>query len=75
MPYISEGDLMMVIQAVDDQIHTLKTKLDDPASDADADDEEMLLVWTQTAAGLERAYRQALSEIASLPEYERLVRQ
>jgi hypothetical protein len=35
----------------------------------------MLMVWTQTAAGLERAYRQALSEIANLPEYEQLVRQ
>lgn len=74
MPEISGNDLVMVIQAVDDQIHRLKYQLDNDSEEDGRDIEELLFSYMNTASHLEQAYQQALQESCNLPAYDRLVK-
>lgn len=72
MPDVSGNTLLMAIQAVQDAMKILETRLDDPEVDP-LDDTEMLLAYTRAALELRQAYEIARLNTSNLPPYEKLV--
>jgi hypothetical protein len=72
MPDVSGNTLLMAIQAVQDAMKILETRLDDPEVDP-LDDTEMLLAYARAAVELRQAYEIARLNTSNLPPYETLV--
>ncbi len=67
---------MMAIQAVDEKIRALTTRLDaaDPDTQDVTDLEDALLSWEKAADELKVAYEAAVKMSGNLPAYDKLVR-
>ena len=76
MPEVRGPTLMMAIQAVDEKIRALTTRLDaaDPDTQDVTDLEDALLSWEKAADELKMAYEAAVKMSSNLPPYDKLVR-
>lgn len=67
--------LMMAVQAVDAQIHSLSAQIDHAGEDDDVIDlEDLLSGYAQAADALRAAYEAAELSSSNLPPYDTLVR-
>ena len=76
MPEVRGPTLMMAIQAVDEKIRALTTRLDaaDPDTQDVTDLEDALPSWEKAADELKVAYEAAVKMSSNLPAYDKLVR-
>ena len=76
MPEVRGPTLMVAIQAVDDRIQALVSRLEaaDPDTEDVTDLEDDLLSCEKAASELKTAYEQAVKMASNLPAYDKLVK-
>jgi hypothetical protein len=72
MQQISDNTLVMAIQGVAAEIRRIKSTVDGDVTELEADDQEVLMAFSQAAMELKAAYLAEREATPDLPPYEQL---